>query len=252
MKRSVQVIYSISLVACLLALSPSYAAMDTVSGWYGYSGVSGSEEIYGSAINSESYSRIGVLENYDPGYWEDFWDLHLKSESQISNPQGTASSSSQTPNSVGATIGNGTVQLNMNEAIGSLAWTNTQSVYSSSTMKTVDVSFYGAAGFNLPVGFVGDLTVYFGVWENDVTAGNLMLDEKNGWTFSELDYVGNQFPLLQKTYTSSSSFSTHWSLDFQAGNDYRFFSYMVAEVVPEPGTILLLGIGTFFVHRRKK
>ena len=80
----------------------------------------------------------------------------------------------------------------------------------------------------------------------------MMLDEKNGWSISQFDFKGTQYSLLEKTFTpSSTSGGADWSLDFQAGQDYTFFTYMEAEVVPEPMTLLLLGVGVLVIRRRK-
>jgi hypothetical protein len=252
MKRSLHFFACIVLMVYLFIPLSSYAVNETVAGYYGIYGASENQEIYGQYVNSESYSRLGTLEAYDPGYLEYFWDWHLRSETEVTDSQGTVTASSQTPNSVAAWVQGGSVSLDLNESVEALAWTNTQSVYSPDTDETIDISFYSESIFNPLAGLVGDLTIYFGIWENDIIAGNLMLDEKDGWVLSQLDYDGQQYSLLQHTYTGYSETITNWSLEFQTGNNYTFFTYMAAETAPEPTTLLLLGTGAFLMRRRKK
>ena len=235
----------------------SQRAFATVTGWYGYHAHSGMEEIYGDYVNSESFSLLDTQEDYDPGFLEFFWDWHLRSETEVQNSQGTVTASSQTPASVAAWVGVGNVSLDLNESVEALAWTNTQSTYSPDVAKTADISFYSDSGFGLPAGLVGTVNYYFGIWENELIFDNFMLNEKDGWTLSGLDYQGENYTILRQTYSLGSGTispdPTVWSLDLEVGQDYNFFAYMVAEAefVPEPMTIVLLGFGGLFLRRRK-
>jgi hypothetical protein len=239
------------IISCLLIAPSSFAITETVAGWYGVFGQSAGQEIYGQYVNSESYSRLDAFEDYDPGSLEYFWDWHLWSEAETASSQGTVTASSQTPNGVGAWMENGSIITDLNESVETLAWTNTQSVYSPVTAETVDISLYSESRFNLFEGIDGNLKIYFGIWENEVAAGNLMLDEKDGWSLSQLDFNGQTYTLLQQTLTSFSETNSTWSLDFQAGQDYEFFTYMVAETIPEPATLLLIGSGALLMRRRR-
>ena len=83
-----------------------------------------------------------------------------------------------------------------------------------------------------------------------------MLNEKDGWILSQLDFKGEQYSLLEKTYTYGTpgihlpELDTNWSVDFQTGNDYTFFTYLTADTVPEPAALLLLGSGILVIRRR--
>jgi len=250
--KKFHVCFLAAVIFCLSVMPPSYAAVETILGWYGVLGRSAGLEIYGQYVNAESYSSLGTLEDYDPGYLEDFWGWHLRSETEVVNSQGTVTASSQTQAPVGAFMEIGQVSLELNESVEALAWANTQSVYSPETNKVVDIEFYRESRFDLPAGIDGNVKVYFGIWENDVSSDNLLLNEKDGWTISQLDFMGQTYPLPQKTLTSFSNATSTWTLDFQAGNDYEFFSYMVAEteIIPEPATIFLLCGGIALVRRK--
>jgi len=256
MKRAYHIRFIAVLISCLLISASSHAAIDTVSGYYGYNATSGIQEFYGQYVNAESYSRLGTVEDYDPGYLEDFWGLHLRSETEVLNSQGRVAADSQTTASVGAWEGVGQASLELNESIDALAWANTQSYYSPDIARTVDVSFYTSSGFNLPVGLVGSVNYYFGLWENDKTVDNFMLTEKDGWTLADLDYQGQNYTLLKRSYTLDYGVledTTAWSLDLDIGNNYNYFAYMVAdvEIVPEPATMLLFGLGGLLLRKRR-
>ena len=258
MKRAYHIRFIVVLISCLLISASSYAAANTVNGWYGITAVSGSglDEIYGDYLKSESYSRLDTVEDYDPGYLEDFWGWHLRSETEVSNSQGTVTAFSQTTAPVGAFVGVGEVSLDLNESLDASAWTNTQSVYTSDADKTVDLSFYHDTNLDLSAELSGSVNYYFGIWENEMTTGNFMLSEQDGWALADLDYQGQNYLLLKKTYLSNAAFlsdTTEWVLDFAVGQDYNFFTYIVAdvEIVPEPCSLALLGLGGVLIRRKK-
>ena len=166
--------FVVVLISCLLTLSSSYAELGTINWeyrYYGHTGVSEAEGEYlmfpdVQAQNSESYARIGIAEDYDPGYWEDWWTLHLRSETEVVNSQGITAASSQTPSSVDPMMGMGHISIDLNESVEALSWTSTQSVYSSDSTEAVTIKFGTNAfdsGFNLPAGLDGYVKLYFGV-----------------------------------------------------------------------------------------
>lgn len=247
-----------SIVLISLLIAPSvYALNETVTGSFGFNAVSGGQPIYGDYINSESYSSIGGQEDYDPGVLEDSWGWHLISDTEVQSLQGIVSSTSQTTVPVAAWEGSGNVSLDLNESVEALAWTNTQSVYSAAVAETVDISFHHNPTFNVPVGLSGSVDYYFGIWENGAASGDFMLAEQDGWSLVDLNYQGLDYTLLKKSFSMasrpSSQIITAWSLNFGAGQDYDYFTYVEAEtaIVPEPMTILLLGGGMMMVRRKK-
>ena len=198
--------HSVRFIAVFISyfqiLSFTYAINNSVSGFYGIYGSSDTQEIYGQYINAESYTRLGTSEDYDPGYLEDFWGWHLRSETGVTNSYGTVTASSQTPAPVGAWMETGSASFELGESAEALAWMNTQSVYSPDTDETVNIEFYYSSGFNLPAGLDASVTFYFGIWENEIATDNLMLNEKDGWTLSQLDFNGQTYLLLQQSFTS--------------------------------------------------
>jgi hypothetical protein len=245
--------YFMSWVCCLSMIFCSGFLSAAVEGFHAVSARSGLEEIYGSAITSEGYARIGTQEDYDPGAWVFFWNWRLSSRAEVQNSLDRARAGSTAPEMIGGWVQTGGVELDIIETIPALAWTSAKNIYSSDAAKTVDVSFYRRADHALSSSLTGDIKFYFGIWENDITAANLMLTEKDGWTLSQLNYKGTPLTLLQQTHTAGSAeVVTDWNLAFSAGKDYTFFSYMVAEVVPEPTTIFLLGTGAFLMQRKRK
>lgn len=254
--RKIQVALAISVLFHLVACQLSFAAIETIYAGYDIfgeiQGGSYPDYLIGSGMNSESYSSIGMLEDYDAGVWEDFWGWRVISETEVLSEQGLVSSTSHTPSHVGALMQIGNMTFDLSEPAEALAWTNTQSMYSPVTNETVEFSIGSYLSFNLPAGLDGNVDLYFGIWQDEMTAGNFLLDEKDGWMLSQLDYNGEEYTLLKHTFTSvSSEQSTNWLLDLMAGNEYRIFTYMEAETVPEPAMLLLLGGGIVIIRRKK-
>lgn len=244
--------FVVVLISCLLTVSSSHATNESINGYYTIVGQSGSQTILGSGVGSQSFSSIDILQEYDPGHWVDFWTWHPESDTEVQNSQGTVNSSSHVGLGIGGEMQYGDMTLDLIEPAESLAWTNTQSIYSPDVAETADISLHGQLAFNLAAGLDGSVEFYFGVWENNIATSVFMLNEKDGWSITQLDFMGQQYSLLKQSFTSpSTGISTTWSLDFQAENDYEFFTYMVAEVVPEPATISLLSVGMMLVRRRK-
>lgn len=251
-KKPYHIYFIAMLISCLLLSSSSNAA--TVNGFYGYTAKSGGLEIYGQYVNAESYSQLDGQQDYDPGYLEDFWGWHLRSETEVQSSKGTVTAESQTTDGLGGAVGYGSASLGLNESVEALAWTNTQSFYSPDIDRTVDITLYHDTDLILSEGLVGTVDYYFGIWENELIVDNFMLDEKDGWSLSELDFKGQSYSLLRRTdILGTGTESTAWSLDLEVGQNYNFFAYMVAEAqpIPEPTTIILLSLGCAFLRHRK-
>ncbi len=232
------------LTFCLITFQFSFAVNETASGWYGIYAHSGLQEIYGEYVNSESYSCLGALEDYDPGYLDPYngWGSYLTSDTSITNSQGTVEAFSQTPNTVGAWMQHGYVDFNLSDSVEAVAWTNTQSVYSPDSSGTIEVEFM--------YGLTEGVNLYFGVWVDGII-DYVILDEIDGWNRVDLDYQGQRYNLLKYTGPTTTDGTTYWPLGLESGRDYTFFTYLEAEIIPEPATVFLLCMGGLMVRRRK-
>jgi len=239
------------LSVLFLCVQPALAAIGSATGYFSivYDGGPG----FDTSFESYSYSRVDLTEDLAFDFGHDEMGMWLaSSQADVDQPEGTAHADSMTPVFI-ATHGGGNVSLELNQPTSARSWTGIFNTWQHEADMTSDFIFDYDGSMDFSSGMAGQLTFCAAVWEGPIESGNLILEEKDGWTLDTLPFYTGELTVLRKSFYGSADLfsSTEWSTNLQAGHEYSFFAYVEASVIPEPATAGLMVLGGILGFRRR-
>jgi len=199
---------------------------------------------YGSAP-SECYSYVGGVEDYDAG------NHGFPASTNIDTALGNASSSATSPMLSPLSLSVVSAQAESYTGTPAGSWA---SVYGrlQDNDYTATFTVHNTYEFD-PLGGSGEqVRFYVGLWAGTNPTQNLLLSAKGDWTRYNIGTEENPIYALTAVYTSGSLplTQTSWTLGLQGAN-YTFYNYAETTAVPEPASLLLVGLGIVALRRKR-
>ena len=204
----------------------------------------------GQSTIAESYSIVWPVDDYqlDNGY-------PAVADTSVSTASGEASSWARVPYYLAA---NAAIFAEA-EAYGmdkTRAWAGAKETGIIATITdtmTFELDYWYE--LDLPQDSDGYVQFYVGFWEGSPEGADLLLTAKEGWDLVNLGTDPDPYYVLAKTFTAGADSLevTTWPVPYVEGREYSYYTFVDADadVIPEPATFLLLGLGGLFIHRRQ-